>query len=66
MSELAIEYTDVDGKRRRVQIIPDCSGREGWRITSVWTGTSWRETGREPISDVEIEAPGGVRSWRGP
>ena len=52
--ELAVEWTGVDGTRRRVQIIPDTSGREGWRIEEEWTGVSWREIGREPISDVEI------------
>lgn len=55
--EVSIEWTGIDGRRRRWTFIPDTSGEEGWRIEEERTPTGWREVGREPIGDVEISGP---------
>ena len=49
------EYTPAAGPRRRVRFEPRSDGTH-WRIEDVWTGCTWRETGREPVTDLVVDA----------
>ena len=51
--ELTLEYTTIDDRRRRITIVPDTGG-EAWRITHEVRNGEWRETGREPISELAL------------
>ncbi|WP_177209234.1 hypothetical protein [Natronobacterium haloterrestre] len=51
--ELTLEYTTINNRRRRITIVPDTGG-EAWRITHEIRNGEWRETGREPISELTI------------
>ncbi|WP_202911822.1 hypothetical protein [Natrialba swarupiae] len=51
--ELVLEYTTINNRRRRITIVPDTGG-EAWRITHEIRKGEWRETGREPISELTI------------
>ena len=48
----SVEFTPASGPRRRVRFIPRADGEGYWRATAIWNGCQWRETGREPVSDV--------------
>ncbi|ELY86150.1 PadR family transcriptional regulator [Natrialba taiwanensis] len=52
--EFIFEYRTIDNRRRRMTIIPDTGG-ETWRITHEHHDGEWRETGREPISNVCVQ-----------
>ncbi|AHG01546.1 hypothetical protein HALLA_03895 (plasmid) [Halostagnicola larsenii XH-48] len=51
--ELTLEYTTINDRRRRITIVPDTGG-EAWRITHEIRNGEWRETGREPISELAL------------
>ena len=48
----SVEFTPANGPRRRVRFIPRENATGYWRTTAIWNGCQWRETGREPVSDV--------------
>ncbi len=52
--KLVLEYTTLNGRRQRITIVPDTGG-EAWRITHEIRNGEWRETGREPISELTID-----------
>ncbi|TMT81739.1 hypothetical protein E2L06_17670 [Haloterrigena sp. H1] len=51
--EFVFEYTAINGRRRRVMVVPDTGG-EAWRIEHERRNSKWRETGREPITEVDL------------
>jgi len=51
--EFVFEYTTINGRRRRVMVVPDTGG-EAWRIEHERRNSKWRETGREPITEVDL------------
>jgi len=51
--EFVFEYTTINGRRRRVMVVPDTGG-EAWRIEHERRNSNWRETGREPITEVDL------------
>ncbi|WP_254534043.1 hypothetical protein [Natrinema gelatinilyticum] len=51
--EFVFEYTAINGRRRRVMVVPDTGG-EAWRIEHECRNSNWRETGREPITEVDL------------
>ncbi|WP_254525980.1 hypothetical protein [Natrinema caseinilyticum] len=55
--EFVFEYTSISGRRRRVMIVPDTGG-EAWRIEHERRNSDWRETGREPITEVDLHVQG--------
>ena len=56
--EFVFEYTTINGRRRRVMVVPDTGG-EAWRIEHERRNSTWRETGREPITEVDLH----VQEW---
>ncbi|OAQ51484.1 hypothetical protein HTG_18940 [Natrinema mahii] len=56
--EFVFEYTTINGRRRRVMVVPDTGG-EAWRIEHERRNSDWRETGREPITEVDLD----VQEW---
>jgi len=50
--------TTINGRRRRVMVVPDTGG-EAWRIEHERRNSTWRETGREPITEVDLH----VQEW---
>jgi len=55
--EFVFEYTTINGRRRRVMVVPDTGG-EAWRIEHERRNDNWRETGREPITEVDLHVQG--------
>ncbi|ELY84175.1 hypothetical protein [Natrinema pallidum] len=55
--EFVFEYTTINGRRRRVMVVPDTGG-EAWRIEHERRNSKWRETGREPITEVDLHVQG--------
>ena len=55
--EFVFEYTTINGRRRRVMVVPDTGG-EAWRIEHEHRNSNWRETGREPITEVDLHVQG--------
>ncbi|TMT78006.1 hypothetical protein E2L06_20850 [Haloterrigena sp. H1] len=55
--EFVFEYTTINGRRRRVMVVPDTDG-EAWRIEHERRNSNWRETGREPITEVDLHVQG--------
>ncbi len=55
--EFVFEYTSINGRRRRVMVVPDTGG-EAWRIEHERRNSKWRETGREPITEVDLHVQG--------
>jgi hypothetical protein len=53
-ADVAIEYTPNQGPRRRVRYLSRDDGAY-WRVTDVWTGCTWRETGRETVQHVLVD-----------
>ncbi|WP_174811828.1 hypothetical protein [Salinadaptatus halalkaliphilus] len=51
---LILEYTTINNRQRRIMIVPDTGG-EAWRITHEIRNGEWRETGREPITELAID-----------
>jgi len=51
--EFVFEYTTINGRCRRVMVVPDTGG-EAWRIEHERRNSTWRETGREPITEVDF------------
>jgi|AntDeeMinimDraft_5_1070356.scaffolds.fasta_scaffold02940_7 hypothetical protein len=51
--EFVFEYTTINGRRRRVMVVSDTGG-EVWRIEHERRNSTWRETGREPITEVDL------------
>ena len=51
--EFVFEYTAINGRRRRMMVVPDTGG-EAWRIEHERRNSTWRETGREPITEVDF------------
>ncbi|WP_455448157.1 hypothetical protein [Natrinema thermotolerans] len=52
--EFVFEYTTINGRRRRVTIIPETGG-DAWRILHEYRNGEWREVGREPISSLHLQ-----------
>ncbi len=52
--ELAVEYSPASGPRRRTRFVQASSESKLWRVTEVFAGCHWRETGRERVSDLEM------------
>ncbi|MDQ2051676.1 hypothetical protein RBH26_14445 [Natronolimnohabitans sp. A-GB9] len=58
--EFVFEYTTINGRRRRVMVVPDTGG-EAWWIEHERRNSTWRETGREPITEVDLHVQGRPR-----
>ncbi|QRV14241.1 hypothetical protein JMJ58_15000 [Haloterrigena salifodinae] len=57
-----IRYRPASGPPRKVSFRPR---PDGWlRVTLEWTGCIWRETGCEPVDDVDLECVDGVAICR--
>ena len=51
--DVSVRWCGADGDNRRLRIVETADGYD--RVTETWTGCIWRETGREPVTDVEVE-----------
>ena len=48
------------GRGQRVRFEPTSERDTRYvRVTETWTGCTWRETGREPVRDLDIEIQAG-------
>lgn len=53
-----IVYEPARGPKRRVRFEPHSAG-DWMRIAEVWTGCTWRPTGREVVRDLTVDGPNG-------
>lgn len=51
-----VEYSPIEGLRKRVRYETRADGDGWWRIEEEHTGTNWRTIGREPVRDVVCES----------
>jgi hypothetical protein len=51
---VTVEYTPVSGPLRRLRFVPQLSRDGHWRVTEVYLGCHWRETGPEPVSELVV------------
>jgi hypothetical protein len=52
-----VQYRPAQAPPRRVTYEPRSAHHGWWRIEAVWTGCTWRPTGREPIAVPILREP---------
>jgi hypothetical protein len=57
-----IAYTPNGAARRRIRFVRRQNGSGWWRIVDEWTGCTWRQVGREPVSDIGLSIDRGPDS----
>jgi len=58
VDEFAIGSSPASGPRRRVRFVQISSKSNVWRITDVYIGCHWCETGRERVSEFKLVMTG--------
>ena len=54
MRDIVTEYRTADGTARRVWFMAREEPGEYWRVEYEHTGEGWRETGREPVTQLDL------------